>query len=404
MGKIRVRRESNCLFFDFRYRNRRCREQTALKDTPANRKRLERILKRIEAEITLGTFDYAAYFPNSRMVAVFEELDRQHPVTASSSATTPRFEEFARRWLEEMKIQWRSTHYRTQKMTVEKYLLPAFGDKVLSQITKADILDFRSSLAGVPGKKGGNLSASRINHIMSPLRMILNEAANRYNFSSPYHGIKSLKVPRTDVEPFTLEEVKLIIDNVRPDFTNYYTVRFFTGMRTSEIDGLQWKYVDFDRRQILVRQALVEGELVYTKNDGSFRAIDMSGPVYSALQEQRKATGHLEFVFCNRNGTPLNHNNVTKRVWYPLLRRLGLAKRRPYQTRHTAATLWLAAGESPEWIARQLGHTTTEMLFRVYSRFVPNLTRKDGSAFERLLRQSLLSTPATTSEGDADHE
>jgi integrase len=53
--------------------------------------------------------------------------------------------------------------------------------------------------------------------------------------------------------------------------------------------------------------------------------------------------------------------------------------------RHTAATLWLAAGEAPEWIARQLGHTSTEMLFRVYSRYVPNLTRRDGSAIERLL-------------------
>ena len=50
-----------------------------------------------------------------------------------------------------------------------------------------------------------------------------------------------------------------------------------------------------------------------------------------------------------------------------------------------AATLWLASGENPEWIARQLGHTTTEMLFRVYSRFVPNLTRRDGSAFDRFL-------------------
>jgi integrase len=53
--------------------------------------------------------------------------------------------------------------------------------------------------------------------------------------------------------------------------------------------------------------------------------------------------------------------------------------------RHTAATLWLAAGEAPEWIARQLGHASTEMLFRVYSRYVPNLTRRDGSAIDRLL-------------------
>jgi len=70
-----------------------------------------------------------------------------------------------------------------------------------------------------------------------------------------------------------------------------------------------------------------------------------------------------------------------------LLEKLSLRKRRQYQTRHTAATLWLAAGENPEWIARQMGHTSTEMLFRVYSRFVPNLTRQDGSAFERLVLQ-----------------
>jgi integrase len=79
---------------------------------------------------------------------------------------------------------------------------------------------------------------------------------------------------------------------------------------------------------------------------------------------------------------------VTKRVWYPLLRYLAFKPRRPYQSRHTAATLWLAAGENPLWIARQLGHSSTEMLFKVYGRFVPNLTRQDGSAFERLLLQT----------------
>jgi integrase len=51
---------------------------------------------------------------------------------------------------------------------------------------------------------------------MTPLRMILNEAADRFKFTSPYQGIKSLKVPKTDVEPFTLDEVRQIIERVRP--------------------------------------------------------------------------------------------------------------------------------------------------------------------------------------------
>ena len=49
----------------------------------------------------------------------------------------------------------------------------------------------------------------------------------------------------------------------------------------------------------------------------------------------------------------------------------------------------LASGENPEWVARVLGHSSTEMLFKVYSRYIPNLTRMDGSAFERLLGAQL---------------
>tara|TARA_Y100000748_G_scaffold27904_1_gene20847 strand:+ start:1059 stop:2264 length:1206 start_codon:yes stop_codon:yes gene_type:complete len=383
MASIRVREQTGKLFFDFRYRNKRCREQTALDDTPVNRRKLEGILKKIEAEITLGTFEYARYFPGSKNAQKFVEaaavqLQYKHHAT-------PLFSDFADTWFSEMQAQWRRSHIDTVATTLRAYLKPEFGEKEVGSITKAEILSFRSQLAKVRNGKDKPLSAERINHIMTPLRMILNEAADRYEFTSPYQGIKSLKVPRTDVEPFTVDEVKLILQTVRADFKNYYTVRFLTGMRTGEIDGLQWQFVDFERRQILVRQALVRDELVYTKNDGSFRTIDMSGPVYEALQEQRKATGKFEYVFCTRNGKPVAHRNITQRVWYPLLRHLGLRKRRPYQTRHTAATLWLAAGESPEWIARQMGHTTTEMLFRVYSRYVPNLTRRDGSAMERLL-------------------
>ena len=74
------------------------------------------------------------------------------------------------------------------------------------------------------------------------------------------------------------------------------------------------------------------------------------------------------FVFCSGAGTPMDHKNVTRRVWYPILRHLNLPRRRPYQTRHTAATLWLGAGENPEWIARQMGHSTTEMLFQAAAR------------------------------------
>ncbi|MCK7552893.1 Arm DNA-binding domain-containing protein [Marinobacter goseongensis] len=401
MASIRVREATQKLFFDFQFRGKRCREQTSLENTHANRKKLEAILKRIEAEITLGTFEYHKYFPNS---AKAQEFTRQAELQRSREAhDTPLFSEFCETWLDEMRVQWRKSHLSTIEGTLKNYLVPEFGEKEVGHITRQEILSFRASLAKAETRSKKPLSASRINRIMTPLRMILGEAANRFEFTSPFQGIKSLKVPRSDVEPFSLEEVRLILATVRADFRNYYTVRFFTGLRTGEIDGLPWDCVDFQRRQILVRQALVNGEIEHTKTDGSYRHIEMPQLVYDALKDQRKATGNKIFVFCNREGNPLNHNNVTKRVWYPLLSHLGLRKRRPYQTRHTAATLWLAAGENPEWIARQMGHTTTEMLFRVYSRYVPNLTRRDGSAFERLLINEF-EAKVTTEQEEANDE
>ena len=384
MGKIRTRSDNQKLFFDFIFLNKRCREQTTLPDTPTYRKKLEKILERIEAEITLGIFDYATYFPQSSKV---QELNRLQ--AGCVSLKTPMFKNFAELWFEEMRVEWRDTHANTVRLTLDKHLLPEFGKKEISTITKAELLSFRSALGKLPGQKGQSLTATRINHIMTPLRMILSEASDRFEFTSPYLNIKSLKVPKTDVEPFSLDEVLQILSAVREDFRNYYTVRFFTGLRTAEIDGLQWRYVDFPKRQILIRETWVGGKLDYTKNDGSQREIDMSEPVYQALVGQREKTGSGHFVFCSREGTPHAYRNINDRVWYPLLRHLGLRRRRPYQTRHTAATLWLAAGENPEWIARQMGHTTTEMLFRVYSRYVPNLTRRDGSAFDNLIKANL---------------
>ena len=427
MGSIRSRRESGCLFIDFRYRNERCRELTALPDTPANRKRLQKLLDKIEAEIAAGTFDYRQFFPNSKLIAKLEEppmaqavqalaavVSGQDVLIASNAsakaqqavlAGTPLFKDFAETWFSEKEIEWRKSHKTVIRDDLDKLLIPHFGEMRVGQIAKADVLAFRASLAKVPArKKNTPLSNARINKIMNPLRQILNEAADRFDFRTVFGKIKQLKVPKSDVQPFTLGEVKTLIDTIRPDFRNYLRVRFFTGMRTGEVHGLQWKYVDFSRRLILIRETVIDGEDDYTKNDYSQRDIQMNQVVFDALLEQHRATGHLKYVFCTRSGDALENRNFVNRVWRPLLRHLKLPHRRAYQCRHTAATLWLAAGEAPEWIARQMGHSTTEMLFRVYSRFVPNLTRNDGSAFERLLLQSgavQVVTSNTTAANDA---
>jgi integrase len=220
-------------------------------------------------------------------------------------SSTPNFKEFAETWFAANEPRWKHSYKITLRTSLDKQILPTFAEAQLDDVSKSALLAFRTNLAKIPRKNGSTgLSPAYINHVMVSLRSILNEAAERYGFDSPFKNIKPLKVARTDVKPSTLEEVQRRLERVRPDYRNYLVVRFFTGMRTGEVHGLKWEHVDFEHR-------------------------------------------------------------------------------------HTAATLWLAAGENLEWITRQMGHSTTEMLFRIYSRYVPNLTRQHGSAFASLLKRTL---------------
>lgn len=410
MVNVRARQDTGQLFLDFRYRGVRCREQTALADTPENRKRVEALAKRIQKEMQSGSFDYAAHFPSSPRADQFARpadasaapaLQEAVSVALAPTRDTPTFAEFANLWYLEMSPQWRALHRQGVREVLDKNLLPMFGARLVHTITKADVLAFRADLAKQPGRKGATLGASRINKVMCFLRQILNEAADRFEFTPAFRSIKPLKQKRTDVQPFTLEEVQKILVTVRPDFRDYLTVRFFTGLRTGEINGLKWKNIDLERNLILVRETVVNGqETDGVKTDTSIRDIAML-PMVRAAIENRFKDRRLDcpWVFATSEGNPIDAHNFSNRVWYPLLRYLELEPRRPYQTRHTAATLMLAAGENPEWIAQVMGHSTTAMLFKVYSRFVPNLTRQDGQAFAGLVHSRLAGAttkPAST--------
>jgi integrase len=110
--------------------------------------------------------------------------------------------------------------------------------------------------------------------------------------------------------------------------------------------------------------------------------------VQHALREQRAASQlRSSYIFPSRTGGPLNITNVRERVWKPALRRAGLRYRTMYQTRHTFATLALQSSEQIGWVSKQLGHTSDEMVIRHYAKFIPNLTRQDGSALAKVMQE-----------------
>lgn len=312
------------------------------------------------------------------------------PGGKADSASIP-FAEFAAQWMRQMTPGWsRLTRTGTEDI-LRAHLRPAFGLMPLHDITRQRVLDFRSALAEKPGLRGNTLKPGRINKVMVILSQIMGEAHLRFGIPDPTVGIKAIKDFGEQPMPFSLEEVQRLLTGIRPDFEPYLATRFFTGLRTGEIDGLLWSNVDFEAGLILVRETYSAGKQESrAKTRLSIRDVPMLPMVRDALlRQQARAIPGCPYVFHSVQGRPMDAHNFTNRTWNPLLRMLGIAPRRPYHTRHTAATLFLAAGEAPEWIARVMGHANTQMLFTVYSRYVPNLTRRDGAAVAALLASRL---------------
>src|SRR5690554_8035739 len=108
-----INSRSGKLQVDFRYQGKRCRETTKFTDTPANRKKLQNIIERMEAEILLGSFVYRNYFPKSKRAALFDELERKEAQQLDERVATPFIKDFALTWFETKKIEWRHSYQQT---------------------------------------------------------------------------------------------------------------------------------------------------------------------------------------------------------------------------------------------------------------------------------------------------
>lgn len=164
MGSVRERKESGLLFFDFRYRGLRCREQTLLEPTSANRQRAQKLLERIEQEIFEGTFVYARYFPGSKQLAKFKDEASALPLSEdgkpevvtyvrATAVKTPNLESFSDLWYSENEVAWRRTHRKTVGDILKKHSKPAFGEVEVGSITKAEIMPFVRNSPKYPDEK-----------------------------------------------------------------------------------------------------------------------------------------------------------------------------------------------------------------------------------------------------------
>lgn len=96
-----IRERSGKLIADFRYMGIRCRETTNLEDNAYNRRILKKRLEQLEAEITLGTFEYEKYFPKSNRVEEFKEKRSQQIAVQTK---VPLFKEFTELWFKQKQV------------------------------------------------------------------------------------------------------------------------------------------------------------------------------------------------------------------------------------------------------------------------------------------------------------
>ena len=169
--------------------------------------------------------------------------------------------------------------------------------------------------------------------------------------------------------------------------------RLLDGSRPGELAALKWGDVELRRGSLRVRAGRYRGREGSPKTESSVRDVDLLPPVVEALLAHRAAQAAArlaagqgapdpgrDYVFTMPSGRCVDPNRLREQVWNRTIARAGVRRRTMYQTRHTFASNALAAGEAPSWVAAMLGHTTPEMLFQVYARFIPNRTRRDGSA------------------------
>ena len=387
--KGRVYSRGGNLWVDFYYLSERVREPSGLLDTLSNKRKLRKQLDLIVAEIENGVFRYAQRFPHSRKKEYFSELEgRASPKDPNDLC----FGDYVKKWWKDMEPGMTASQIRDYTSILNTHHLPYFAKLPFNEFSPVQMKKYLAHLKGKKTPRKKPISAKRIQNIMIPLRVIVRDAFDEYGWndlSDPFSGLRLPKVKRIRVFPFSFKEWKTLMEYMPGWYKPYFDFAVETGLRPSEQVALKWPAIDDEAVHIeLSRVRNLEKEELKTAE--SYRSIAIRPAMRKTLEEQLQLTADYEspYVFINTYGRPILQDKL-RELWTRVMKKSGLKYRRMYETRHTFASWALASGESPEWVAKTLGHVDTSMVYRTYGRYIPNLTRKDGSAFERQFTESL---------------
>jgi len=168
-----------------------------------------------------------------------------------------------------------------------------------------------------------------------------------------------------EMNPFNLQEIQLILDNATGWFKNFLGIAFFTGMRTGEVLGLEWKDINFKDSIISI-----------TKTKSSVRDIDMLSQVEMFLKNQQKLTSLNKKVFLKKQDKDFYSSVDFKNIWKELLNKCHLEYRNVYQTRHSFTSNIISNGEDVFWASQMLGHKNMNITLDKYSKYIKSKKSK----------------------------
>jgi integrase len=210
-------------------------------------------------------------------------------------------------------------------------------------------------------------------------------------------------------------ELQAIIAGAAGRWRPLILTAIFCGLRGSELRGLRWRDVDFDMRQISVKQrADAFHKLGRLKSKAGYRSIPCNPLVLNALREWKLVCpkGDQDLVFPTGAGKVESHSNIVQRGFEPIQVTAGVVTVEPvlneagqpvinnagepvtrevakyglHALRHACASLWIEQGHNPKQIQTLMGHSTIQMTFDTYGHLFTDVDADQKAAEEILVR------------------
>ena len=303
------------------------------------------------------------------------------------SASDILFTEFMKEWLGMIKNSVEMSTYGSYSYIVEKRIIPYFEDKQipLKELTPTDIQRYYTHCLLVE-----HVSANTVIHRHANIHKALKyafkvglipynpadrvERPRKNSFSSEIYGDKELEALFAAAKGTRLELAVIL--------------GAFYGLRRSEIVGLKWDAIDFEKKRFSIqytvtetniggKQTIVEKERTKTKS--SRRTLPIVEPFEKLLLELRTSqeenrrvcgrsycTDYLEFVYVDELGQRIKPGYITM-TFQKLLQKNGLKRIRFHDLRHSCASLLYAHGVSLKDIQEWLGHSTISTTANIYT-------------------------------------